>query len=812
MDAADSANPARAACAHCGLPVPAALVDGAAEQQFCCAGCRTVYELIHDAGMDRYYTLRQRDEAAEAEPAQPTGRRYGEYDDPVFLERYSQDAGNGLRRISLYLEGIHCAACVWLVEKLPRLLPGVLEARLDFRRSLLDLRWAPAQVGLAAVARQLDGLGYPPHPARRLDARERRTLAERRHLVRLAVAGACAGNVMLLALALYAGMFDGMAASYERLFRWLSLGGAVVAVLWPGSVFFRGALAALRTRTPHLDLPIALGLAVGFVGGIVNVVRDRGDIYFDSLCVLIFMLLIGRYLQFRQQRRADEAVEQLFACTPTAAWRVEGETAREVAIEALAPGETVLVRAGEVVPVDGEVLAGRSQLDQALLTGESRPVPVQPGEPVHAGSTNLQDELRVQVGAAGAASRLGRLLEAVEAAGQRRAPVVAMADRLAGRFVVVVLALAAATLALWWAAGPEQAANHAIALLIVACPCALGLATPLSVAVTLGQAARQRVLVKGGDLLERLLQPGTLFLDKTGTLTTGSLALAQWRGDPGAQALAAAVEARSTHPVARAFVAGAPEPAVGEVTAEQHGDGGITGSVDGRRVAVGTVAFLQGRDIAVPGWAREAVTAWLADDLTPVLVAVDGAVHGAAAFGHVLRPDAAEAVARLQRDGWRVGILSGDHPHLVRRVGEKLGLDPALVHGGVTPEAKLARVRAAQGQGAVVMVGDGVNDAAALAAADLGVAVHGGAEASLAAADIYCGRPGLAPLLELVDAARRMLRGIRRNLGVSLTYNGVAVALAMAGLINPLLAAVLMPASSLTVLTLALTGRNFRRS
>lgn len=796
------------ACTHCGLPVPAGLVRAGAERQFCCRACRTAYDLIHGCGLDVYYRLR---ESADdpPRPARSTGRGYEHLDDPVAHRLYVAATPEGLCRTELYLENLHCAACVWLVEKLPAVVPGVLEARLDFRRGIARITWEPERVPLSAIARALDALGYPPHPAKDVGTRAARRREDRRSLVRLAVAGAAAGNVMLLAFALYGGAFAGMAPEHAAVFRWLSAGIGVLALAWPGAVFFRGAWASLRTRTPHLDLPIAIGLGAGGLWGALNVVRGAGEIYFDSLTVLVFALLVGRWIQQRQQRWAADELELLFSLTPGSARRVEAGGVREVPIEALAPGDLVEVRAGDSVPVDGRVESGRSRVDASLLSGESRPVGVGPPERVSAGTVNLSASLRVRVEATGEATRVGRLMRMVAEGAARRAPLVRIADRLAGWFVAVVMTLAAGTLLFWSARGDAGAMDHAVALLIVACPCAVGLATPLAITVAIGRAAKRRILIKGGDALERLARPGTILLDKTGTLTLGRTRLVRWTGPEEAKALAAALEAHSAHPVARAMVEAfgrAPAPA-DEV--RQTIGAGIEGLVEGRRVALGSPAFVLPRVARLPEPLASEIDRAAAEALTPVLVAVEGEAVAVAAFGDPVREDASDAVARLAQRGWRVEILSGDHPRVVLAVGASLGLAPERCRGGVSPEGKLEAVKRARGAGPVVMVGDGVNDAAALAAADVGIAVHGGAEASLAAADVYLNRPGLLPVLSLLTAARRTVATIRLALAASLGYNALAVTLAAAGVINPIIAAVLMPASSLTVLTLAVRSRTF---
>jgi len=805
------------ACAHCGLDVPRGLIEPADPEQFCCHGCRTAYGVIRSCGLDRYYRVREQAGAA-GEPARGKGRRYDEFDDPVFAGLYCRPAGGGsLRTVDLFLEGVHCSACVWLVEKLPRVAPGVVESRLDVRRAMAHLTWDPARVDLSAVARALDTLGYPAHPAREASARALRRAEDRRALVRIGVAGACAGNVMLLAFALYAGAFDSIDGPYRQVFRWLSMAITLLSLAWPGRVFFTGALAAIRTRTMHLDLPIAIGLAAGAVSGIANTLRATGEIYFDSLSVLVLALLAGRWVQQRQQRWSADAVELLYSLTPSTARLVDGTTICEVPIEAVSPGTTVEIRAGDSVPVDGTILRGESSIDQSLLTGESRPVPVRPGDNVTAGAVNLSGPLHVRVSTTGEATRVGRLMALVADSSRRRAPIVRLADRLAGAFLACMLSLALLTAGIWWFIDRSRAIDNAAALLIVTCPCALGLATPLALTVAIGRAARRAVLVKGADALQSLARPGVLFLDKTGTITHGTARLVRWVGDPGAKPLVRAIESSSSHPVARAMARSLAEEEPGvEATCaravRETTGAGIEGIVGSSGVIVGSPAFVAARLGVVPEPFSLAALEFSASELTPVLVGVNGAVVAAAGLGDEVRSDARASVDSLRARGWEVRILSGDHPAIVNAVAASLGLERDQVHAGVTPEDKLTLVRAAAADGCAVMVGDGVNDAAALAAATVGIAVHGGAEASLAAADIYLNRPGLSPIVELIDASVRTMRVVHRNLAASLIYNAAAATLAITGTITPLIAALLMPASSLSVLALSFRSRTFPES
>ncbi len=801
----------RCSCTHCGLGVPRGLIEPSRKEQFCCSACMTAYEAIQASGLAAYYDMRQRLEA-ETQPAKATGSRYQELDSEAFERVHvRKDEETGRSSCELYLEGVHCAACVWLVERTPQIVSGLRESRLDLGRSLVSLSWNPETTKLSEIARTIDSFGYRAHPPSRSSQRSARREADRKSLIRIGIAGALAGNAMLLAIALYAGMFEGMDAGIRLAFRLISAAIAVTSTVWPGRVFFVGAIAAIRTRTWHLDMPIALALGVGLVAGVINALRDSGEVYFDSITMLVFLLLVGRWFQQRGHRAASDSLELLFSLTPASVHVVgeDGDTTTQP-VEAVSPGMTVEILAGESAPVDGVVVAGASSVDESVMTGESRPVRLAQGDRIAAGTVNISSPIRVLAEAVGDQTRLGAVMRDIERHARQQTPVIGQADRLAGVFVIAVLALALGTFAFWVRSGFEDAVGHATALLVVCCPCALALATPLVTAVAVGRAARDGVLIKGAGAFEKICTPGVVLMDKTGTLTKGTFRCVRWLGDESLKPVAAALERGSTHPIALAIAASASD----ECTAEKvdHRTGlGVVGEVSGERVAVGSLALMESLGVAVdPDLAAAAMTEAKAGN-TPIFVAKGDAVRSVAVLGDELRSEAREVVQSLHVGGWRVGIVSGDRQEVVDTVAAELGIDSQLAQGSMSPEEKVARVESAADEAPVVMIGDGVNDAAALAKTSFGVALQGGAEASLAAAHAYIIGDDLRRLPEILVGAKRTVRAVKVCLGVSLGYNAIAATLAAGGLLTPLLAAILMPISSLTVLALALHSKTFSR-
>ena len=719
-------------CAHCGLGVPEALRDESADLQFCCAGCEVAYETIHGCGLDDYYAYRDRT-ATQAQAATAAQTHYAAYDSQVFQDRHTTTTSGGGRSVELRLEGVHCAACVWLIEKLPRVVPGVIEARLSLGSSRARVVWNPDETPLSKIAAALDRLGYTPHPARDLASNQSRDAADRKRLVHVAIAGALAGNSMLMAVALYAGAFEGIEAQFEQLFRWLSLALGVTSLAWPGATFFRGAWTACRAGIANLDQPIALALGVGAAAGVVNVILNRGDVYFDSLSVLVFLLLIGRFLQARQQRWAEEAIGLMLSITPDTARVVRDSGLIEEPIEAIAPGDVLEVRSGELFPVDGAVAHGASAMDQSILTGESKPVRVTIGDPVYAGALNTKSTLRVTTEAVGPDSRAGKLVRLVEDGLAEKPPIVQLADRFAGWFVLIVAGFALINLSMWWAmSGLGPAIDSTVALLIVACPCALGLATPLTMAIAIGRGSKLGMLIKSAAVLEHLasVRPshqGTAYLDKTGTLTSGRLQVVQWTGEEWLKPYVAALEEESPHPIGKALTAELTGSHADATTVtlsdrvERHGSG-VTAECSSGSLLIGSIDFALSEGCEAATEMLEAIDLAHRSAHTVVVVAVDGAILAVVELTDSLQPEALEGVEWLRRTGWRPAILSGDSIEPVARVADRLNIPPDSVHARISPEDKLAAVRRATAalDGPVMMVGDGVNDAAALAAADIG--------------------------------------------------------------------------------------------
>lgn len=821
-------------CAHCQLPVgPHPVGEG---PWFCCSGCMLVHDALQQAGFsETYYNLKKL--TPDLQPTKPaqTGTdllRLSEIDTPTFLEAHTRPAEHGARTVTFFLDGVHCAACVWLVERMPYEVEGVTSARLDLSRALLKLQFHPEKVRLSEVATWLAQFGYSAHPAHE-ERSARRSGVERKLLIKTGISWAIAGNVMLFAFSLYAGLDGSSDTTLETGARWASFVLALVSVGYGGSEFFRKAWSSIKLSVRlghlkhlHMDTPISLGILVGFGHSAWATISGAGEIWFDSITVLIAALLTARWLQLRSRRLAGDASDRLLDLIPTMARQTvrlgadhvpeELNTPVLVRVDQLRRGEVVEVPAGEVVPVDGTVVRGDSTVDKSVLTGESRPEKLETGMWIEAGVTNLESPVFVRVAAAGDNTRVGKLMRWIRSGEAQRAPVVLLADRLSGYFVGTLLLVALATLVGWLLVDPEQVAPRLVSLLVISCPCALGMATPLAMAVAAGRAARVGVFIKSDEATQQLNEVDAVVLDKTGTLTEGRMSVVDWAGDRAGLAYAQALEQQSNHPVARAIRLVDEVPAACRVDAARVTEFravagcGVIGSFEQRVVLVGSPEWV-GSQAASDTALDAKLLAFARSGYTPIAIAVDGKLVTAIAVGDRIRSDANDLIRSLQAEGKDVFLLSGDHHAVVQHVATELGISPEYAHGGVGPEDKklfLENLRA-RGYKTILMVGDGVNDAVALQAADVGIAVEGGSMPSQVAADVFLTRGGLKPIVDSIKGAGRVMRVIRRNLGFSLLYNILGASAAILGFVTPLVAAIAMPISSLIVVLASITQRTF---
>ncbi len=800
-------------CFHCGLPVPAGsdhrvVVDGA-ERAMCCPGCEAVAQAIVDNGLEDFY--RHRTEKAEnpATLIPESLRDFELYDLDSLQQSFVHVREDDVREASLILEGITCAACVWLSERHVRGLEGVLDFQVNYSTHRAQVRWDASRTQLSTILQAISAIGYRAHPfdPGRQDAVYRR---ERRGaLWRLAIAALGMMQVMMLAVALYAGEQYGMDADMEHFIRWVSLIIATPVVFYSGWTFFRSAWRDLRRRRPGMDVPIAVAVGSTYVASAWGTVTHSGDVYFESVTMFVFFILASKFLEMGVRQRAGQAVEAVGRLLPDIATRLtEAGDEERVAVSELAPGDRVRVSPGETVPADGRVEHGASDVDEALLTGESMPVEKGVDDTVVGGTVNITSPLVLRVESVGAETVVSGIQRLLDRAQSEKPRLAELAERGTGTFVVLVLAIAAVAGTAWGVlVGPEKGFWVAVAVMVASCPCALALATPVAITASVGAMTRDGLLSTRGHVLEGLAGTDTVIFDKTGTLTRGGLTVHAFHvlrdGDEARlAAIAAALESGSDHPVARAIARYGGQGVRAE-DIEARTSCGVTGLVDGRRWWLGSPAWMRAEfGAAAPGM-EEAEACLGSRGMTPVLLADEQGVAAVLELGDTLRPDARAAVAELQARGIRVGMLSGDTEAACGEVARELGLD--FHRSELDAEAKWSAVAERQAHGeTVAMVGDGVNDAPVLAGAHVSVAMARGTDLAHATADLILHSERLEALPRAVDQARATRRVVRQNIVWALGYNGVALPVAAAGLLTPWLAALGMSLSSLIVVINAL--------
>lgn len=796
-------------CYHCGLPVPPQTrhyvrIDDR-QRRMCCIGCEAVAQSIVDNGLVDYYRHRDAMPETRREALPAELQELGLFDHPDFQKSFVRPVGEHEREATLILEGITCAACVWLNEQHVARLPGVSAIQINYATRRARVRWDERSVRLSGILAAIQAIGYRAYPydaerSEQIAHRERRSM-----LWRVFVAGFGMMQVMMYAFPVYVAGEGDMSWDIELLLRWASLLLTLPVVLYSAAPFFQRALRDVRLRRLGMDVPVALGVGSAFAASLWATLSDGPEVYFDSVTMFVFFLLGGRYLEMLARQKAVRGVEELGKVLPAFAERLSRwpeQHGERVPVAQLLAGDLLRVRPGETIPADGVVIDGSSEVNEALLTGESLPVPKGVGAVLTGGSINVSSPLVFRIEGTGDATRLAAIRRLMERAASEKPRIAALADRVAVVFIVALLALAAATGIVWYFIDPQRALWVFVSVLVVACPCALSLAMPTALTVGTDALARLGVLVTRGHAIETLARANHFVFDKTGTLTHGRMTLEEvlllgTATELEVRALAAAIEQGSEHPVARALqeaARGLALPPVSDLVA--HTGLGMQACAAGRAVYIGRpdhVARLSGLD------RPQALAACEAGGGT--LVALADGQQWLALFrlADVARPEAALLTAQLAAEGQKMSVLSGDAPAVVAAVGQALGI--ADTHGGLTPQGKQECIAALQRTpGAVVaMVGDGVNDAPVLAQAHVSVAMGGGTDLARNQADIVLLNENLARLGQGTVLCRKTLRIIRQNLWWSLVYNFTSVPLAMAGLVTPWMAGIGMAASSLLV-------------
>ena len=812
-------------CFHCQLPLPEKGVIQATikghEYLFCCNGCKSVCETIYQAGLDGFYKRTPENGVLAPPPELP--KDIAAYDLDAVQEEYVHGLGEH-REINLLVEGIHCAACVWLIEHTLKRAPGITKAAVNLSAKRLFVAWDNNRLQLSEIIQQLGQIGYSAVPFDPEAAEGALQRQNRNMLYRMAFAGFAMMNLLWISIALYSGADKG---DFREMFHWIGFAFATPTLLYSGIPFFKGAWTGLRNLHLGMDLPIAIGATITYLYSVYVTVSGTtvGEVYYDTVVNFIFVILVGRYLEAISKRQAVASTQRLLDLQPRVANVLRDGEEAIVPIRSVKAGETVLVKPGDKIPVDGLILEGLSAVDEAMLTGEFEPVTKEQGDHVSAGTINGHGMLKLQVEAVLKDTALGRIIRLVEEAQASKAPIQRFADRIVPWFVLATLGLATLTFIWWIDSDFELALMAATSVLIITCPCAFGLATPMSIAVASGLGARNGILVKNGAVLETLSSINHFVFDKTGTLTEGRMTVSAIYSTAGCWTPPTAesktengipvevkrlfeyigpAERYSEHPIAQAILecisasgnAIEAKEAAGFVNRPGYG---IKAEVDGKAVLAGTSAWLDQHQIKRNDAFGQQVHKLDAQGIGSLRCAIDG--HEVAVIGieDQIRADAPALVNDLKGDAIKLTLLSGDRQQTAETIAERLGGMEVIAE--VLPEDKDQTIMDLQQQGGrVAMVGDGVNDAPALVRSDVGISLGSGTDVSIASSDIVLMSNELAKVRLASALSRRTLRTIRQNIAISILYNIIMVPLAMSAMITPLVAAISMPISSLLVI------------
>ena len=763
-------------------------------KRFCCVGCLNVYAILLESGaIDAGVDLRQTELFQES-------LRLGLLNRPEEETDFAIPEGTETKEALYQLTGMWCAACGWVIEHALRRERGIVSAEVLFTSDLLKVTYCPQMVPPNTVPDRVKAVGYRAVEFGTESEGDRRDWQDM--LLRLGIAGGMWMNVMLFSLVIYASYWEGIAGWAQRGVPFILMVLALPAVVYSAWPIHRIAWFGIKTGHLRMEALISTGILAAFVYSSVQAFLGGRHFYFDTACALVTLVLTGKALERNAKDRSARAIAMLHRLLPKKARvRVEGQE-RFVAIEALEPGTVFLVKPGERIPADGVVVEGHSAVDESVVTGESDPRAKAAGDPVICGSLNTAGVLEIRVTRCGEESTLAQIVKSVQSALASRSPLERLVDRVSRVFIPSVLVLATLTVVVCLSRGlpATEALLRGIAVLVIACPCALGIATPLATTAAIGAASRLGIIIRDVRVLETFRKVDLLILDKTGTVTEGDFRV-RHESLEGLD-LVAALESYSEHPLAQAVGRLAAERELAHLDAtniEVHQGSGLLGLVVGHRVAVGNRRLLVEEGVPLPPEVETKARLWESEGLTVAFAAVDGTCTGLLAFGDRPREDAAAVIAELRVRGVRTVLLSGDARVTTERIAKTVGVDDFV--GEVSPSEKAEAVRRFQAEGRVVaMVGDGINDAPALAAADLGIAMGSGTDLAMHAAPVVLMRDSLTRISQVFRLATLTVRVLKQNLFWAFFYNTVGISLAMTGVLNPILAAGAMVLSSLSLI------------
>ena len=781
----------KVACDHCHLEFSKDIMIQDGEHYFCCNGCQGVYHLLSDEGLDSFY-----DKAKGVKLTPPT-QQYEDsknFDSPAFYDKFVKTDENGFSRVALVIEGIHCSACVWLNEKALQKMDGVIEANINYTNNKATIVWDDDTVKLSQIVDTIRAIGYNAFPYDPSIQESRANKERKDYYYRMAVAIFATMNVMWIAVAQYAGYFTGIKQDMKTILNIAEWVLATPVLFYSGWVFFRGAYYGIKTKTVNMDILVATGATLTYIYSMYIMITESGEAYFDSVSMIITFVLIGKFLEVLSKKSVADALDIMGKDIPSEVEIVRDGSVTPVKLSDVKVGDIIIVKSGQKVLFDGEIIKGEGCFDESSLTGESEPICKEIGEKVISGTVSIDADVQVKATKDFEHSTLAHLTNLLEESLNKKPRIQQLANRLSEYFSVTILALSALTFVVWILLGHdfERSFMVAISVIVIACPCALALATPVATLVGLGIAARRGILFKEAAQLETMAKADTLLLDKTGTLTLGKPEVVkEEKFEEYDKNILASLTKLSNHPVSKGVFNSLDLENFEEVcfdSFKQHPSMGIEAYAGQIRYLGGNAKLLKyfGIDFAYES------------ERTLFFFAVDDHVVAVFELEDPIKEDAKQSIETLKKRGNTPIMLTGDHKKIAEKVADELGIEKFYYE--LTPEHKAAFVEDMHTQNhVVVMVGDGINDILALSQADIGIVMGSGSDIAIEVGDVVLLDDTLSSLVESFKIATTSYSLIKENLVLSLVYNAITIPLAMAGYVIPLVAAISMSLSSLLV-------------
>lgn len=782
-------------CFHCQEPV----LTG---QQFvtrindrdelmCCPGCQAVSQAIVDAGLLSYYKFRTEPGSKQNALVPEALTQFSAYDLPEVQQDFVHSEDN-IESVSLSIDGITCAACAWLIEHKVKQLTGVSQVLVNSTTQRAMISWDKRTVKLSDILGQISRIGYQAAPYQVDEQELNNKLNSRKFLLRLGLAGFATMQVMMFALALYTGYFTDLDVQYRDYFRWVSMIFATPVVLYSAQPFYFSAIRTLLSGKLNMDVSVSIAIGGAYVASCFATVNGTGEVYFESVSMFTFFLLLGRYFEQKARQKASVSSSNLHKLVPLTAHLVNDNGQEEIPAKKLRLNDVILVKPGEMIAADGVVIEGHTSINEAMLTGEQMPIEKTVASQVYAGTINVDQPIKVSVTALGQDQLVAEIIRLQELASNTKPAIALLADKLSRYFSGTILTIATITYLVWHQISPEDAFWVTLSVLVATCPCALALATPTAVTCATAIFTRLGIITRKAGVFEKLPQIKHVVFDKTGTLTCGTLSIGQTQcmadlTKTQALAIAAALETGSRHPIAAAFAVFADNALVTEEVHHEVGFG-VRGRIDGTDYLIGNAVFT-GASIDTRDPAQKIWLARSCNEQLEVLASFE--------IQDNIRQDSKATVEMLKQQGCRISIASGDSSGHVHQLAKELGIDD--VHSGLTPADKLALVTRLQQHTRVAMFGDGINDAPVLAGTDLSVAMGSGSAIAKNSADLILLGDHLSRFTQAVSVAKLTTQIIRQNLAWALGYNALILPLAVTGHVAPYIAAIGMSASSLIV-------------